>query len=151
MSDLPLELDAAVHASVMLYCAAGDRLAEEGRWHAALEEYAKAWQRIPEPKNAWEASTWILGAIADSYFFLRDFLEARKTLENAMTTPGGLGNPFLHLRLGQCQLELGLDDRAAEELTRAYMGAGKEIFALEDPKYFAFLQTKILPPASGHW
>lgn len=92
-----------------------------------------------------------MGAIADSYFFLGDFSEARKALEYAMVSPGGLGNPFLHLRLGQCQYELGVEDRAAEELTRAYMGAGKDIFALENPKYFEFLQTKILPPANSDW
>ena len=53
-----------------------------------------------------------------------------------------LGNPFLHLRLGQSQYELGELDRAADELMRAYMGAGEDIFVSEDPKYRAFLATR---------
>jgi hypothetical protein len=31
---------------------------------------------------------------------------------------------------------------AADELMRAYMGAGPEIFAEQDPKHLRFLQTR---------
>jgi hypothetical protein len=31
------------------------------------------------------------------------------------------------------------------------MCAGKEIFEDDDPKYFAFLKTRIDPPANGEW
>lgn len=60
-----------------------------------------------------------------------------------MHCPGAIGNPFVHLRLGQAQFELGDMTRAADELARAYMGAGDEIFEEQDPKYLAFLKTKI--------
>ena len=59
-----------------------------------------------------------------------------------MTCPGGLGNPFLHLRLGQVLLDQGHDDLAADELMRAYMGAGAEIFESEDGRYLRFLGTR---------
>jgi hypothetical protein len=59
-----------------------------------------------------------------------------------MTCPGGLGNPFLHLRFGQILFESGDHDLAADELIRAYMGAGDEIFENEDPKYLNFLKTR---------
>ena len=32
---------------------------------------------------------------------------------------------------------------AADELARAYMGAGTEIFENDDPKYLEFLKTKL--------
>jgi hypothetical protein len=60
-----------------------------------------------------------------------------------MRCPGAIGNPFLHLRLGQVQFELGDLTRAADELTRAYMGAGEDIFQEQAPKYFEFLKTRI--------
>lgn len=66
----------------------------------------------------------------------------------AMQCPAAIGNPFLHLRLGQCQFELGNLDRAADELARAYMGAGADIFEGAD-KYFAFLKTRLQPPPGG--
>jgi hypothetical protein len=39
-------------------------------------------------------------------------------------------------------LELGDHDRAADELMRAYMGGGPDIFDEDDPKYLAFLRTR---------
>lgn len=58
-----------------------------------------------------------------------------------MTCPDAIGNPFLHLRLGQALYERGETDRAADELMRAYMGAGDEIFGNDEPKYFVFLKN----------
>ncbi|ESS51127.1 hypothetical protein L665_00292 [Ralstonia solanacearum SD54] len=34
-------------------------------------------------------------------------------------------------------------DKAVDELTRAYMGGGLDIFIEDDPKYLDFLETKI--------
>ena len=65
-----------------------------------------------------------------------------EALQYAMTCPGAVGNPFLHLRYGQVFLDLGEADHAAEELMRAYMGEGKEIFASEDSRYLDFLKTR---------
>lgn len=65
-----------------------------------------------------------------------------------MHCPNAIGNPFLHLRLGQCQLELGNMDFAADELTRAYAVAGKDVFSGAD-KYLAFLKTRLQPPPGG--
>lgn len=49
----------------------------------------------------------------------------------------------MHLRLGQCQLEVDNLRRAENELARAYTIEGKSIFKKEDKKYFEFLKTKI--------
>jgi len=142
MSDKALELGEATHEEITRLCASGDDLAAEGRHEDALAEYNNAWKLIPEPKNEWEASTWVLAAIADACFLLGKNKSARQALEYAMTCPGGLGNPFLHLRLGQLLLNAEERDTAADELMRAYMGAGQELFEREDPKYLAFLETR---------
>jgi hypothetical protein len=57
--------------------------------------------------------------------------------------PKGLGNPYIHSRLGQLYLEQNNVDKAADELTRAYMGGGIDIFMEDDPKYLEFLETRI--------
>ena len=138
MSLEPRELDESVHRDVTRLCAAGDELAEQGRYEGAVAEYNKAWELIPEPKNDWNASTWILAAISDACFSIGKNKSARQALEYAMTCPGGLGNPFLHLRL----FDAAEYDVAADELMRAYMGGGSEIFESEDPKYLTFLKTR---------
>jgi hypothetical protein len=54
-----------------------------------------------------------------------------------------VGNPFLHLRRGEVALEQGDEDVATDELMRAYMAEGRDIFATEDAKYLAFLSTRV--------
>lgn len=136
------ELSDETHAQIQQLCAEGDQLAEAKRYADALKPYWAAWDLLPEPQTDWEAATWILAAIGDANFLSSDFVAGRDNLSQAMHCPDAIGNPFIHLRLGQCQFELQALDRAADELMRAYMGAGPDIFKDEDPKYLQFLQSK---------
>lgn len=123
---------------IALHCRSGDGLAAEGRGEEAIAEYNKAWMLVPEPRNAWEASTWILAAIADCCFLLRKWTAARGALDYAMTCPDAIGNPFLHLRRGQVLFEQDEPDVAANELMRAFMAGGQEMFQDQDRKYLRF-------------
>lgn len=136
------ELDEATHEQIKALCAKGDRFAESLVFENAVAEYNKAWALVPDPKNDWNASTWILAAIADAAFLGGYKTSALEALQYAMTCPGAVGNPFLHLRYGQVLFDRGEVDHAADELMRAYMGAGEEIFAMEDPRYLEFLRTR---------
>jgi tetratricopeptide (TPR) repeat protein len=144
MTAIAMELTESTYDEIKAFCAKGDELASQKKYSAALEQYNCAWALIPEPKNEWEASTWVLAAIGDVCFLGGFMISAREALQYAMTCPGALGNPFIHLRYGQVLFDAGEMDVAANELTRAYMGAGSEIFAKEDQKYFDFLKTKIV-------
>lgn len=148
---MELELPAEVHEKISALSVSGDALAEANDWTGAISKYNDAWEIIPEPKNDWEASTWVLAAIADACFFAGYFESALDALRYALQCPGGVANPFLHLRLGQCAYEKGAMDEAAEHLARAYMLEGAEIFQTDSSKYFDFLKTKLSPPASGQW
>lgn len=142
------ELSDDIHARIQTLCQRGDALADTGEFPAALAQYWAAWDLLPEPQTDWAAATWILAAIGDANFQGGDFTAGRDNLALAMHCPDAVGNPFLHLRLGQCQFELGDLDRAADELARAYMGAGEEIFD-DAAEYFAFLKTRLQPPPGG--
>ncbi len=72
---------------------------------------------------------------------------ARAAFHHAMHCPNAVGNPFLHLRIGQSALELGHEEEAKEELARALMGAGPEIFEEDDSKYFEYITQFMKPPA----
>jgi tetratricopeptide (TPR) repeat protein len=138
----PNNLDPKISEAIQTLSTKGDDLAEAGAYKSAIAEYNKAWALVPEPKNNWEASTWILTAIADACFLAGYFTSARKALGYAMTCPCAIGNPFLHLRYGQVLFEAGDHAQAVNELMRAYMGAGTEIFANDDPKYLDFLKKR---------
>ena len=142
------ELPAKTSDRVQALCKKGDDLAEHGIYPAALKQYWAAWDLLPEPQTNWEAATWILAAVGDANYLSGDYVAGRDNLSLAMHCPDAIGNPFLHLRLGQCQFELGDLDRAADELTRAYMGARENIFEGEE-RYFDFLKTRLDPPPGG--
>ncbi|ROZ77171.1 tetratricopeptide repeat protein [Ramlibacter sp. WS9] len=137
-----LELPADTLEEVRRLSAAGDADAKRGQLSEAVAKYWAAWDLLPEPRTEWEAATWLLAAIGDANFRSGDFAVGRDNLSKAMRCPSGSGNAFLHARLGQCQFELGAHDSAAEELMRAYMAAGSEIFAEEHPKYLRFLGSR---------
>jgi len=146
MTELPEKTELAIQE----LSAEGDALAEAKQYSDALKKYWAAWDLLPEPKTDWEAATWLLAAVGDVNFLGGDFAAGRDNLSKAMHCPEAVGNPFLHLRLGQCQLELGNEVRAADELARAFMIEGHSIFEDQDPKYLAFLKTKLkLPPDGG--
>jgi tetratricopeptide (TPR) repeat protein len=145
------ELPADVYDQITSLSRDGDALAEAELFDQAIEKYNEAWELVPEPKNQWNASTWILVAIGDACFFARYFTSGIEACAYALTCPDALENPFIYLRLGQCQFEKADLGAAADNLTRAYMLGGKEVFDLEDVKFFDFLKTKISPPAKGTW
>jgi len=57
--------------------------------------------------------------------------------------------PFKGTSLVVCEFELGHMDRAEDELGRALILGGKDLFAGEDPKYFRFISTKLEAPPGG--
>ena len=145
----PKTLSAKVSRQVDELCAAGDEFAEKDDYPQAIERYWAAWDLLPEPKTDWQASTWILAAVGDANFLGGDFKAGRDNLATAMHCPDAIGNPFLHLRLGQCRFELGDFDRAADELARAFLLKGKEVFKNDDPKYLSFIKSKLQEPEGG--
>ncbi len=151
INGVAVELSDKVYKEIEVLSEEGNRLADLGKYEEAKAKFLEAFKLLPEPATEWEACTWLLASIGDMSFSLGQFEKSKNAFNSAMHCPDAIGNPFLHLRLGQSQLELGNEDRAADELARAYMGAGTEIFKNENPKYFEFLKTVLTPPSEGGW
>lgn len=137
------QLSAPIHAQITDLCKQGDNLAATDQLEAAKQHYLAALRLLPAEHRDWQAATWIYSALGDVHFRLDNHDKALKSFQNAVQCPGGLGNPYIHLRLGQLYLERHQLDNAADELTRAYMGGGIDIFMEDDPRYLAFLETRI--------
>ncbi len=137
---MAIDLEPALHERISSICERGNQLCEAERYREALPDYYQALTLLPEPLEQWEAATWILTALGDCHFLLGEYEAGHGHLSRAMACPDAIGNPFIHLRLGQTQLELGNESRARDELARAYMGGGREIFETEDPKYYAYIR-----------
>jgi tetratricopeptide (TPR) repeat protein len=147
--EVPLELPDEVHEKITQLSAEGDDLLEHRQYLEAAAKYSEAFALVPEPKTDWGASTWLLTAIGDAFFQAGRYEDARTALTDAMHCPDAIGNPFIHLRLGQAQHELGNEERAADELARAYLQQGVAIFEGDDPKYLAFIKPRLAPPPGG--
>lgn len=139
MTGLPDRL----YADITLLCNQGDELIKLDKLEEARSKYVSALKLLPENRNNWEAATWIYVAVGDIHFRLGNYDKCFKCFYNAVQCPKGLGNPFIHLRLGQMYFEQGKMSKSADELTRAYMGAGMDIFMEDDPKYLNFLEKNI--------
>ena len=136
-------LNEDTHSQIVALSKTGDTLLEQGHVKEAIAEYVHALSLLPEPIHEWEAATWLFTAIGDAYWEIHDYKRAYKALHSALRSPEGIGNPFVHLRMGQVEYELGNREKAVDDLLRAYMGADKEIFEGEDPKYFKAIEGLI--------
>lgn len=141
-----MEIDSNIEQQIKEICDEGDVLIEMKEYTDAFNNFIQALNLVPEPKDQYPTTVNIMAGLGDVCFQTESYEQAKQVLSDAMHCVGGIGNPFLHLRLGQCQFELGNEESAVDELTRAYKSAGKELFDNEDPKYFSFLKTKIEPP-----
>ena len=143
------EIPDKIYESITELCNVGDKLVDEERYSEAVGKYFEAFDLLPKPETDWEASTWILTAIGDANYLMKNYEAGRDNLISVMHCPNAIGNPFIHLRLGQCRYELEEYDKAADELARAFLLEGEEIFANEDKKYLDFVKSKLDEPSGG--
>lgn len=139
MDKLPKEISQLVDD----LCRKGDHFAGMEQYDDALEKYGQAWDLLPEPRNQWTAATWILMSAGDAHFRMKEYGDGADILLDALDFPDGDANPFLYLRLGQCLLELGQLDDAANALEAAFRQGGEELFEDEDAKYLGFVKTQL--------
>ena len=129
------ELPDDVMAKIRTLTDQGNAWMEDEDFDGAIEQFEEALQLVPEPWTDWEAATWILTAIGDAYFLSGGFQEAWEAFNDAIDCPGAKENPFVQLRLGQSEFELGNMDLAAKHLGLAYKLDGERVFEDEEPKY----------------
>jgi tetratricopeptide (TPR) repeat protein len=111
---VPPSLDSRTHETIKRLCAEGDSYLRRLDYDRAISRYENAWRLLPEPKFEWGAAAWILAAIGDACFLDGRFAAAVEKLQDAMRCPDAIGNPFLHLRLGESLLETGQQVRAMD-------------------------------------
>lgn len=89
--------------SVNELCEKGNSLSEVGMYQEALSCFKHALEITPETYDYEDERVWILVAIGDTLFQLQQYSNAMEYLRRAYFYDPG--NPFINLRLGQCELE----------------------------------------------
>lgn len=137
-----MELDDATYDRVTDLSDRGNLLMDRKQYAGAIPTFEEALNLLPLPKEQWEAWTWLAGSIGDAFYQQARYHEANVWFNEALKGPDGLGNPFLHLRLGQIALQRGDEKRAVDEFLRAYMGDGERAFDGNAPD-LVFLRSKV--------
>jgi hypothetical protein len=137
-SILPATTFDAIRAKVSV----GQRYLEATDNQNAFDAFLAGFELVPAPFENWNAAGWLLVAMGECAMRGGDHARAFQALRDAMHCPGTIGNPWVHLRLGQVRLELA-DERAADDLSRAYKGGGRSLFDGLDPKYLALVEKTL--------
>lgn len=138
-----MSLDILLTKKIKVLCAEGYRLYDLGEYKDALRLFYKAWTTVPKPQNTYREAGWVLTAIGDCYFRTGQWDQGRESLTTALQCPHMMGNPFIHLRLGQCLYEMGRMESANEHLEQAYMNGGSKLFQNEAPKYLVMAMQHV--------
>lgn len=129
------QLDKQQKTDIKTLCAEGYALYDAGDMRLALRKFYQAWLIFPKPQTDFPEAGWVLTAMGDTYFRNAKFEEGKEALISALHCDGMIDNPFIHLRLGQCFLEIGNNTKASTHLGIAYERGGRKIFEKEAPKY----------------
>lgn len=140
---IKMQLDDRLYDQVVALSTEGDALMDNEKYEEAINSYCRALDLLPEPKSSWEAYTWLFVAIGEAYFELHEYESAIKRFKTAQKGAEGLDNPFIYLRTGQCAYELANKQQAIDNLLRAYMLDGIDIFEDEDAKYVNYLKSSV--------
>ena len=132
-------LDRKIAGQARKLCQQGYELFDQGDIKAAIRRFYQAWALLPKPQTQWQEAGWVLTALGDAYFAKGDYSSGREALSSALHCPNALGNPTIHLRLGQCLYELGETGSAYQQFLRVREQGGAELFEKEDDKYMALL------------
>ncbi|MFN8345210.1 MAG: tetratricopeptide repeat protein [Spirosomataceae bacterium] len=111
-----------------------------GKFKESIAEYQQAIALLGEKVKSSKYAVMLFCGIGEAYFLQKKWSEALDYYGKAVSSEGGLGEPLIHLRLGQIRFEFGQFEKAADELMRAYMGGGPLIFKGEEPKYFKLIE-----------
>lgn len=145
MADMASQLPPDVSEKIDALAEKGNALMENGAYESAASVFREGLDALPQPLEQWSATLWFLTSIGDAQWFLGEHHQALTTWQNAIRF-GGFGNPFVHLRRGQVLFELDRREESADELLRALLIAGEEIFEPEHDIYWDFITSVAKPP-----
>lgn len=127
-----MQLNKITYTAIDRLSQEGNAFMDENKFQFAIEKWSQALELLPPPRSEWEAFLWLSASIGDAQFQQKQYTLALSSFQDALNAPGGIENPFIYYRLGQCQLALGALESGIESLLKAYMLDGDEIFLTEE-------------------
>lgn len=117
-----------------------EELAFNSNHQASIDKYKEGLDLLGEQVMSSKYAVMLFSGIGEIFFLEKNWENALEYYGYAVNSTNGLGEPLIHLRLGQLRFEMGDIEKAKDELMRAYMGGGDLIFEGEDSKYFQLIR-----------
>ncbi|MCE5170768.1 hypothetical protein LQV63_15790 [Paenibacillus profundus] len=131
--------------------ACADARLREKNYPKAIETLWNMYEALHRREQSSTVGRYVLIRIAHINIYNEDYIAARDNLSFIMQFPNTIGNPLLHLRLGQVQDKLGNEKRAVDELARAFIMDGKRVFDLEDRRLLEIPLRALNEPMDSDW
>jgi len=136
-------IDDELFGQIEALCVQGrEHMRSKRPWDAHLA-FAAAVKLVPEPIGRWNCTGWALLALGHVHVVAQNWSTAREILGDAMWSPGVFGNPWAHRLKGQVHYALNERERAVDDLTRAYMGAGRPVFKDAGPECLVLVEEAV--------
>lgn len=136
-------LEAGLSDQIREICQQGYTLYDQQEYTGAIRQFFSAWTLLPKPQTQWREAGWVLTALGDAYFAKGNYDSGKEALISALHCPQTKDNPVVHLRLGQCLLELNETDNATRHLNFALQQGGRQLFEKEDARYLNHLESQL--------
>lgn len=125
------ELPDEIFDRVTEFAEAGSVHADGEDFAAAERSWAEALDLLPAPTTSWEAYTWLWASIGDVRYSAGDAAGCADAMRRALEADDAVMNPFVHYLLGKALIRLGDQPAGSDELMRAYLLDGEEIFGAD--------------------
>lgn len=139
-----MEMNKELYHKILELCKDGNKHMDNLEYTLAIEKYNNALELLPEPKFKWEAAAWIYSALGDSYFALKDYVNAENYYFNVLSIFKDKTNSFFLFRIGQCFFELGDEKQGTEYLLKSYLLDKEKFFIESDEKYYNAIKNRII-------
>lgn len=109
----------------------------------AMDKYNQALNLLEDDIEEYDISTMIYASMGDAMYLAGDYDKAKNAFYDAMDCPGGIANPYILFRLGQCFYDCGNTEKAKEYFIRTYMMDGINLFNTSNKKYFKVIENMV--------
>ncbi len=114
-------------------------------------ELLEIYESLTDTEKRNKEGRYLIIRIGEVYFSEKKIEEALENFSFVMRFKDTLGNPFLHLRLGQLQYVIQNEERMYDELSRALIMGGESVFEKEDVRFLSMVKSVLKEPVDSTW
>tara|TARA_R110002051_G_scaffold13808_1_gene45541 strand:+ start:3368 stop:3937 length:570 start_codon:yes stop_codon:yes gene_type:complete len=116
-----------------------------------VDELLKIYESLSDDQKRRREGRFIIICIGEICFAERMIEEAFENFNFALKFKDTIGNPFIHLRMGQLNYLVQNKDKTLDELSRALIMGGEEVYEHEDPRFLEMVKNVLKEPNDCSW